>query len=670
MRHKQNLFFAQIFIFVNIFFISLNAQTRRAPQSEDIYKIKTISNPHANSRGIIFVSSTQSEKKQKNISHLWFLGEGENKARQITFGEHSNYNPQFLPDGNRIIFISDRTDKAEIYIIDLRGGKEKKFINTNDEVSDFTLSRDGKFVALVLINYPQGDKLKILEKNKKEIKDEDIIVVDRSNYMRDGEGIIQGKREKLWLANLSNGNFLQLTDGEFDVANPEFSADGKNIFFQTNLKEAGITYNTDIFSISIDSKEIKQLTTNPATDLCASVSPDGKSIAYFAAERPKCYYDHLRLWIMRTDGTERKCLTEELDRSISFDEPQKAIWSEDGKKIFTLIEDQASVRLAEITIANKQIRFLSNVGNLVHSFEIINNRAFTISTDLSHPTEIYETDLNKNEKKQITHFNNDWLNSVELAKTQKFNFESSPGINIEGWIFFPPSIKKEEKLPGILRIHGGPQWFYGSDFSLDFHIYATSGYALFFSNPRGSTTYGAKFSDAIRGEWGNKDYHDLMSTTNYVIKNFPQVDSTRLGIMGWSYGGIMTAWITSHTQKFKAAVCGAPVVDYTADYGETDAHIDSDYEFFGPPWEESERYRKWSPLTYVADVKTPTLLAHGEEDFRCRITNSERWYISLKRLGVETIFFRYPGEPHSPTRPAHNIHFDNESLKWFDKFLK
>ena len=150
--------------------------------------------------------------------------------------------------------------------------------------------------------------------------------------MRDGEGIIQGKREKLWLANLSNGNFLQLTDGEFDVANPEFSADGKNIFFQTNLKEAGITYNTDIFSISIDSKEIKQLTTNPATDLCASVSPDGKSIAYFAAERPKCYYDHLRLWIMRTDGTERKCLTEELDRSISFDEPQKAIWSEDGKK--------------------------------------------------------------------------------------------------------------------------------------------------------------------------------------------------------------------------------------------------------------------------------------------------------------------------------------------------
>jgi len=358
-----------------------------------------------------------------------------------------------------------------------------------------------------------------------------------------------------------------------------------------------------------------------------------------------------------------------LDRSVSFEVPQAPLWSADGTKIYVLIEDQASVRLAEITVSDGKLRFLSEAGRMLHGFDAEGNRAIVVSADLSRPTELHEIDLQRGTPKPVTHFNDDWLASVQLARIEKFRFESAPGLTVEGWAFFPPSVTASGNLPGILRIHGGPQWFYGSDFFLDFHMYAMAGYALFFSNPRGSTTYGAAFSDAIRGEWGNNDYHDLMAATNYVINTFSQIDSTRLGVMGWSYGGIMTAWITSHTNRFKAAVSGASVVDYIADYGETDAHVDADYEFFGPPWEQPERYRQWSPLTYVANVKTPTLLAHGEEDYRCRITNSERWYLSLKRLGVETVFLRYPGAPHVPTRPAHNVHFDRQALNWFNRFL-
>jgi dipeptidyl aminopeptidase/acylaminoacyl peptidase len=620
----------------------------------------------------VFVVTTASEEKQKDFSHLWWLGAGETEPRQLTFGEHSNYQPRFFPDGRRIAFLSDRgeEEKTGLYVLDLRGGEAQPLIKTEQPISDFALSRDGNYAALILTENAQADTLKKLEKAEEPVKDEDVIVVDRADYVRDGEGIVQGQRQHLWLADLSSGKFRRLTAGEFDVASPAFSADGKEIFFHANLKEAGVTYNTEIFSVPADSGSMLQLTANPAADLQASLSSDGKWIAYLAAERPRCYYDHLRLWIMRPDGSERRGLTASLDRSISFEASQPPQWSADGTKIYVLIEDQASIRLAEISVADSRMRYLTEAGKMIHGFEAAGNRAIVASTDLSHPTELYALDLQRPAAQQpLTHFNDQWLASVQLARIEKFGFASAPGIEVEGWVFSPPFLKPENKLPGILRIHGGPQWFYGSDFSLDFHVYAMAGYVFFFCNPRGSTTYGVAFSDAIRGEWGNNDYHDLMAATDYVIKTFPQIDSTRLGVMGWSYGGIMTAWITSHSTRFKAAVCGAPVVDYVADYGETDAHIDSDYEFFGPPWEQAERYHQWSPLTYVANVRTPTLLAHGEDDFRCRITNSERWYISLKRLGVETIFLRYPGAPHVPTRPAHNVHFDQQALTWFNRFL-
>jgi len=650
-------------------FSALHPQTRRLPRPEDLYQLRTVSEPQIGAKGIVFVVTTTSEAEQKDFSHLWWLANGETAPRQLTFGEHSNYQPRFFPDEQRIAFLSDRDEKAGLYVIDLRGGEAQPLINTDQEVEDFVLSRDGKSVALVLTHHPQADTLEKLEKTEVPVKNHDVIVVDRSDYMRDGEGIVQGKRAHLWVADLNTKKLRRLTDGEFDVAAPEFSADGRRIYFQTNLQEAGRTYNTDLFAVPSDSGAMIQMTTNPAADLNAAVSPDGKWIAYLAAERPKCYYDHLRLWIMRPDGSERRCLTPDLDRSISFEALQKPRWSADGRRIFVLVEDQASIRLAEITVSTMKLRFLSEVGYALHGFDAAADRAIAVATSLTKPTELREINFAQPGNKPLTHFNDDWLASVQLARVEKFQFESAPGINVEGWAFFPSTASPEQKLPGILRIHGGPQWFYGSDFALDFHVLATSGYAFFFCNPRGSTTYGAAFSDAIRGEWGKNDYHDLMAATDHVLKTFPQIDSTRLGVMGWSYGGIMTAWITAHTNRFKAAVCGAPVVDYTADYGETDTHVDADYEFFGPPWEQAERYRQWSPLTYVTKVRTPTLLAHGEEDFRCRITNSERWYISLKRLGVETVLLRYPGESHLFTSPAHNVHFDQQALRWFNRFL-
>jgi dipeptidyl aminopeptidase/acylaminoacyl peptidase len=670
--HRHRRFFLKLVFFYLLFIsVALPAQSRRAPQPEDLYQLKTVSDPQVSSSGIVFVVTASFEEKQKDFSHLWWLGAGETEPRQLTFGEHSDYQPRFFSDGRRIAFLSDRGDeeKTGLYVLDLRGGEAQPLIKTDRSISDFTLSRDGKLAALILTENAQADTLKKLEKAEDPIKDEDVIVIDRADYVRDGEGIVQGQRQHLWLADLNNGKLRRLTSGEFDAASPVFSADNREVYFHANLKEAGVTYNTDIFSVPADSGNMRQLTTNPAADQYASFSPDGKWLAYLAAERPRCYYDHFRLWIMRPDGTERRCLTSGIDRSVSFEVPQAPLWSADGTKIYVLIEDQASVRLAEIAVSDGRLRLLSEAGRMLHDFDAEGNRAIVVSTDLSRPTELHEIDLQRGTSKPVTHFNEEWLASVQLARIEKFRFASAPGIEVEGWAFFPSSITASNKLPGILRIHGGPQWFYGSDFFLDFHVYAMAGYALFFCNPRGSTTYGAAFSDAIRGEWGNNDYHDLMAATDYVLKTFPQIDSTRLGVMGWSYGGIMTAWLTSHTNRFKAAVCGAPVVDYLADYGETDMHLDAEYEFFGPPWKQAERYRKWSPLTYVANVKTPTLLAHGEEDYRCRITNSERWYISLKRLGVETVFLRYPDAPHVPTRPAHNVHFDRQALNWFNRFL-
>ena len=654
-----------------IFASALFAQPRRAPQSADLYQLVTLSDPHWSPRGLVFVATTSSEDQQRDLSHLWWLGSGESTPRQLTHGNHSNYQPQVFPDGDRIAFLSDRGEdgKTGLYVLDLRGGEARPLVESADEVAEYALSRDGTRAALVLTHAPQADQLTAMEKAEATVKDEDVLVIDRADFKYDGVGFLQGRREHLWIADLATGKLRQLTGGEFDVEAPAFSADGSEVFFHANMNEAGVTYNSDLFAVPADSGSLRRLTTNPALDGNVSVSPDGQWLAYLAAERPRCYYDHLRLWTMRPDGSQQRCLTPSLDRSISFEVLQAPVWSTDGKTLYVLVEDQASIRLAAVSVQSGQLRYLTDPGLMVHGFATDGRNATMVRTDLAHPTELYRLDPQRGEPRAVTHFNDTWLNSVQLARIEPFRFESAPKIYVEGWIFLPAAADPGKKLPAILRIHGGPQWFYGSDFFLDFHVYAMAGHALFFCNPRGSTTYGAAFSDAIRGDWGNVDYHDLMAATDYVLRRFPELDSTRLGLMGWSYGGIMTAWITAHANRFNAAVCGAPVVDYVAEYGETDTHIDADYEFFGPPWEQAERYRRCSPITYVANVHTPTLLAHGDEDYRCAVANSERWFIALKRLGVETVFLRYPGESHLFARPAHNVHFDREVLKWFDRFL-
>jgi acylaminoacyl-peptidase len=493
------------------------------------------------------------------------------------------------------------------------------------------------------------------------------------NYRADGKGFLKEGHYQLFVLAAEGGAPRQLTTGPYDHrGTPAWSADGRSVLISANRRtEAEYDpLNSEIYEVAVADGSVKALTDRAGPDTHPVVSPDGKHIAYLGFDDRRQGYQATRLFVMNRDGSDRECLTEQLDRTV-----QEPAWSRDGRWVFFQYDDQGTTKIGKASLKGEVTTEADDVGGISldrpyasGSFSVGKSGmvAFTMTTP-EHPAEVacYRPDTGP---RRVTFVSDGGLAHKTLGKVEEFRYKSShDGRTIQGWIVHPPGFDPKKKYPLILEIHGGPFANYGRRFAVDMQLYAGVGYIVLYVNPRGSTGYGEEFGNLIHHAYPSHDYDDLMSGVDAVLKR-GYVDEGRLFVTGGSGGGVLTSWIVGKTNRFRAAVVAKPVINWASFALTSDIYpFFVRYWFPGPPWEHPDHYWKRSPLSLVGNVTTPTMLLTGEADHRTPMSESEQFYQALKLRKVDTALVRVPGAPHNiAQRPSHMMMKAAYVLKWFD----
>lgn len=635
---------------------------------DDLYNLKQISQLQYSPDGLwIAFVVTKAEKKENSYnSDIWMMPAKGGTPLKLTSHIKEDHSPQWAPDGKYLAFLSERTGKSQIWLFHTQGGEPRQLTKMNNDVESFTWFSDGTRIAFIAKDPEPKDQK----------KKSDVIVVNRLQHKRDGEGYLDEKRDHIWLISVENSQPQKLTDGPYDEEDISFSPDGKEILFVSNRSEnPDANENTDLWAVEIESGRMRQLTANVGPDFHPSWSHDGQSIAYLASLDFNNVSGITYLWRIDAEGKKPINLTEKTDRNVAgWDAAEevmiKPIWSADDEFIYFILEDSGNWHLCRIHSSGGDHERLvageRTAGNLALSPNG-QDMIFTLEDSLS-PPEIYTAKTNGQGLRRLTTLNEDFTAGLKLSEPMNIHCQSFDGQEIEGWVMKPVDFQPGRKYPMILWVHGGPQYQLGTFFDYRFQLLAAAGYVVLYSNPRGSTGYGEAFTRAIWADWGNKDLKDILAGVDHVVK-MGFVDPEKVGITGWSYGGEMTNFAITRTDRFKAAVAGASDSDYFSCYGYDDLHVWWETEV-GLPWEKPELYRRLSSIYDVHKVKTPTLYLHGQNDYRCPLPQAELMYLRLKKLGVDTELVIYPDESHSLSQPEHQIDRYRRTIEWFDKYLQ
>lgn len=624
---------------------------------EDSLAIKNVGAPQFSPDGkrIAYTLSEWDRKENRRISHIYLVSVDTGKSMKLTNGEKGESAPQWSPDGGRIAFLADRDKGAQIWIIPADGGEAEKLSSEENGIQAFRWSPDGKTIAFVTRDTPKDKDAR--EKRKKDKFD--TITVDRDlTYSH------------LWTISVATKEKKRLTEGEFSVAAPQWSPDGSWIAYSASKAGAQESIFTDIsndrdsdiFVIAATGGAARKLTTNPATDANPQWSPDGKWLTYSAST--DSWASKTDIMLIGVEGGSPKNLTSSFLESAG-----GASWSADGKTIYFASGLGMYSHLYSVPVAGGQVTQITK-GNRNHSqFDLANDgkRIACIVNDSRTPEDIWVSTIGQNDAKQLTNANPQ-LKDFAIADTEVIKWKGPDNFDIEGLLIKPLGYEAGKRYPLILQIHGGPYGKFSDTFNSRNQIWAANGYAVLMPNPRGSTGYGVKFTQSNLGDWGGKDFQDIMAGVDAVIaKGIADVD--KLVVMGGSYGGFMTFWTVSQTDRFKAAIGHAAISDWYSFHGQSDIPGLMEYGFKGTPWDVPENYRRWSPMTFVARVKTPLMITHGERDFRVNIQQGEQYYRALKKRGVEVVFYRFPREGHGIQEPNHVIDLTKLQLEWFDSHL-
>ena len=483
-------------------------------------------------------------------------------------------------------------------------------------------------------------------------------VVTSTRYKRDGTLALvphystRAKRQ-LFVVPAEGGAPRQLTDLSFDVGSVVWSADGRRLFFtgdESQDDELDSEQTGDIWTVPFDGGAVRRLTTNPGSESSPAISPDGRRMAYRRSAERGAQTDVLVV-DLGPDGTlrgEPTNLTADWDLS-----PGGPTWSPDG----TLLRFSAGTRgnshlftvpssgagpVTQTTTGERRLSGFSHAADgTVMAF---------VATDAVTPGELYIGSTDGSTEQRATGFNDQWLGGVDLNEAEELTWTVDDGTEIQGWVIKPVGFQPGGRYPMILKIHGGPHSAYGNTFFPTFHVLSASGFFVLYTNPRGSSGYGHEFQYATRGQWGIVDREDYLKGVDAAIAKYPEIDSDRLGVGGGSYGGFMTNWLTATTDRFQAAVTSRSITNWESWWGTSDAQGLTEYEFYGPPWEQRDLYRRLSPISYVENVTAPTLIIHSENDYRTPIGDGEQWFMSLKKRGIPVELVRYPRSSHGLSR--------------------
>jgi dipeptidyl aminopeptidase/acylaminoacyl peptidase len=669
------------------------ARKKRHISAEDLYRFQLISSCEISPDGghVVFCLQRVHKKTEKKYSNLWIVPTEGGRARQFTYGNQLDTQPRWSPDGTEIAFISNRGDEkqSQIYVIPFHGGEARQLTNVKGTIGHFEWAPRGKELIFTL---RKRDKEEV-EREKDEQKKKLGVVsrhITRVFFKEDEVGFLPKERWHLWTVNVMTGRGIQLTDSEvYDEHGPCWSPDGKEIAFCSNrsddpdLDPDAI----DLFVIRTGTRDIRKIETPLGPKGTPSFSPDGKWLAYHGREGRGQWWKQTCLWVVRSDGRGRaKNLTEPFDFNVSSwtindmggSPPlMPPTWSKDGKTLYFQVAHHGNTLLKSISLEGDKRSLQAVIGDdgVVGSYNFNGDQSKLayFHADMVNPGQVWMCDMATGRLRKLTNINENMLRGMDFGEIEEVWFRGNSDNDLHGWILKPPGLDESKKYPSILEIHGGPLVQYGNFFMHEFYFLAAQGYVVYFCNPRGSQGYGEEHAKAIRNNWGTADYEDLMAWTDFIVKK-PYIDKERMGVTGGSYGGYMTNWIIGHTDRFKAAVTQRCVSNLISMWGSSDFNW-AFQEVFGDesPWENVENYWRQSPMKYIDDAKTPTLVIHSEQDLRCATEQGEQVFVALKKLGVDTEMVRFPDEPHGLSRGGRTdrrIIRLKEILRWFDRYLR
>jgi len=655
---------------------------------EDLFQIKRVGNPQISPDGkwVAYTVGTTSLKEEESESRLWMIPVEGGEALPMTVEGTSASRPRFSPDGKYLAFLSARSkgngngDRArtQVWLLDRRGGEAQQLTEVMQGVQSFDWSPDSSRLVL-LIRDPSPEEVTANEQKEQGVrpirsKTPPPSVIDRLQFKRDYQGYLDHRRTHLYVFDVASRKLTQVTSGDYDDQQPTWSPDGRFLAFVSNrTEEPDANYDSNIWVVAADNPDkgatLAQVTTNPGSDGQPAWSPDGKHIAYVTSIHPELLWystNHLAVTTAPVQGgtpATPRLLTEPLDRNVS-----GPAFSPDGSSIYFLLEDSGEEFLARVSTGGGEVTHTIDGPRTVRDFVIGNDG--TIAALISDPQIPGEIFLQGSEPlHRLTTVNDKFLDQIRLADMEEVHFQSKDGTPIEGFIVKPPAFTAEMKYPALLRIHGGPVAQFSKSFNFEAQLFAANGYVVIMVNPRGSSGYGQDFSRAIFADWGNKDVQDVLAGVDYAISQ-GYVDPDRLGVGGWSYGGMMTNYVIATTTRFKAAISGAGGALWTAHWGHD--HYQREYVAeLGVPWRNREIWERISfPFYNVEKITTPTLYMGGALDWNVPIIGSEHMYQSLRQLGRKTELVVYPGEHHGIRTPSYQKDRLERYLAWYGKYVK
>ncbi len=665
--------------------------SKRLITAEDLYEFKVIGGVRLSPDGskVIFTQQRVDKASEKKYTNLWLSDVRTGKTAAFTQGDHSDHSPVWSPDGKTIAFLSNRDNKekpAQIYLIAVEGGEARRLTDIKGGIGGLSWSPDGKQLLCSVTKTDQEVLDREADERKKKLGTV-VRVYDRIFYKRDGEGFLGHERQHIWVVDALTGEGKQLTDHKvFDEVDPAWSPDGKSIVYVSNLaKDPDFAPDKDeLFVMPAAGGKARKVATEAGGKGAPVFSPDGKWIAYFGGWGEGEGWRNTYLWLAPADGSAKPVnLTIQFDlhidaaviNDVGSPEMMSPIWSKDGRKIYFQVAYHGSSLLKVIDIKSAKLDTVIGEGGAVGSvsFDKAQSSLAYFFGNFTDPAQVKLLDLKTGKSKLLYSANADLLKQLDLGSVEEVWYKSESGMDLQGWILKPPSFDKTKKYPSILEIHGGPQTQYGKFFMHEFYYFASKGYVVHFTNPRGGRGYGEEHTRAIWGGWGTADYQDLMTWTDLVAKK-PYIETSRMFVTGGSYGGYMTVWIIGHTQRFKAAVTQRCVSNFLSMWGSSDFNwVFQRMLGARQPFFDFEKFWEQSPIAYIGNAKTPTKVIHNEEDHRCPIEQGEQVFVALKSLNVPTQFVRFPGEPHGLSRVGRTdrrIERLNHIVGWFDKYLK
>ncbi|MFN0088219.1 MAG: prolyl oligopeptidase family serine peptidase [Blastocatellia bacterium] len=676
------------------------AQAKRPITFDDLISMRRVADAQISPDGMqaAYVVNSIDKNLNRGKRSIWVVPTGGGEARELITSDRNNDTPRWSRDGGRIAFLSTRDGAAQIYVARADGTGARKVTDAPAGVSEFLWSPDGKSFAFVTEVYPDCGSLNCVARRleaeeKSKVK---AVIADRLLY-RHWDSFKEGRRSHLFLIPSDGGDPKDLTPGDFDVppfslGDPtafDFSPDSSEIVFARNTDKVEATStNNDLFLVPVNGGEARRITgANAGSDTTPRYSPDGKYIAYRSQERGGYESDRVRLMLYDRKAGAAKELTAGFDRSVG-----EFVWAPDSQSLFIGAEDRGREMIGVLSIGGGVKPLISRTSSNGLSLSADGRTLAFTRSSLTMPAEVFAANADGGNVRQLTRTNASLLAQLDLNPAEDFEYEGAKvatpktrklgGLKvttdigrgtparIHGFIVKPPQFDKTKKHPMVLLIHGGPQgaWLDNWGYRWNAQMWAARGYVTVLINPHGSTGYGQSLTEQISGDWGGAVYEDLMKGVDHVL-TLGYVDPNRIGAAGGSYGGYMVNWIMGHTDRFKALVSHAGIFNAVSMYATEELWF-QEWEFKGTPWDNPALYDKWSPHRHAGNFKTPTLVVHGELDYRVPVGEGIQLFSTLQRRGVPSKLLYYPDEGHWILKPQNSELWYKTVFGWFDQWLK